>query len=65
MKTTKNPLLLAFAIIGICAILLYGAWRLYQQHTADSEARARFAAPVSSGIPDLLHASPATSPLPP
>ena len=64
MKTTKNPLLLAFGIIGICAVL-YGAWHLYQQHTVDSEARARFAAPVSSGVPDLLHAAPAASPLPP
>jgi len=64
MKTTVKPLLLAFAIIGIC-IVLYGAWHLYQQHTADSEARTRFAAPVSSGVPDLLHASPAASPLPP
>jgi hypothetical protein len=64
MKTTRNPLFLAFAIIVICAIL-YGAWHIYQQHTAENEARTRFAAPVSSGIPDLLHASPAASPLPP
>lgn len=64
MKTTRNPLLLAFSIIGICAIL-YGAWHMYEQHATDSEVRARFAAPVSSGIPDLLHASPAASPLPP
>ncbi len=64
MKTSRNPLLIAFAVIGICAIL-YGAWHMYQQHTADSDARARFAAPVSSGVPDLLHASPAASPLPP
>jgi hypothetical protein len=64
MKKTKSQLLLALAIIGICAIL-YGAWHLFQQHTADSEAGGRFAAPVSSGVPDLLHASPAASPLPP
>ena len=38
MKTSRNPLLIAFAVIGICAIL-YGAWHMYQQHTADSDAR--------------------------
>ncbi len=57
-------MLIAFAVIAICAILC-GAWHLYQQHTTDTEARTRFAAPVSSGVPDLLHAPPAASPLPP
>ncbi len=62
-KTTK-PILLLFAIIGLCAVL-YAAWRFYQRNASENEARRRFAAPVSSGIPDLLHASPAASPLPP
>jgi hypothetical protein len=64
MNTTKNPLILVFAIIGVCAVL-YGAWQLYQRHVTENEARCRFSAPISSGVPDLLHASPAASPLPP
>ena len=61
---SSNPIVLVFAIIGLCAVV-YAMWRLYERHAADSEARARLAAPVSSGVPDLLHASPAASPLPP
>jgi hypothetical protein len=63
-RKTTNPVLLLFAIIGVCAVL-YAAWRFYQGSTSENEARRRFAAPVSSGVPDLLHASPAASPLPP
>jgi hypothetical protein len=64
MKTTKKPLILFFAIIGVCAVL-YGAWQFFERHVAENQARSRFTAPVSSGVPDLLHASPAASPLPP
>jgi hypothetical protein len=61
MKEIKNPLILAFAIIGMCAVL-YGAWHLYQQHLTEERARNFFAAPASSGIPDVLHASPSAPP---
>lgn len=61
---TTNRILFLLAIIGVCAVL-YAAWRFYQGNASESEARRRFAAPVSSGVPDLLHASPASSPLPP
>jgi hypothetical protein len=63
-KRSKSPITFALAVIVLCAVL-YGLWHLYQQHNAESDARARFAAPVSSGVPDLLHAPPADSPLPP
>ena len=63
-KKKTSPIMVVLAIIGLCAVV-YGIWQFYQRHTAENEARARFAAPLSSGIPDLLHASPAASPLPP
>jgi hypothetical protein len=64
MNKTKNPLILGLAIIGACTVV-YLLWHLYQQRSAENEVRSRFAPPVSSGVPDLLHASPAASPLPP
>lgn len=63
-RKTTNPIVVLLTIIGICAVL-YGAWHFYQSHAVESAARDRFAAPASSGVPDLLHASPAASPLPP
>lgn len=63
-RKTTNPVLLLLAIIGVCAVV-YAAWRFYQGNASENEASRRFAAPVSSGVPDLLHASPGSSPLPP
>lgn len=63
-RKTSNPVLLLLAVIGACA-LLYAAWQLYRRHAFENEVHQQFAAPVSSGVPDLLHASPASSPLPP
>ncbi len=57
MKLIKNPLVLAFAIIGVCAVL-YGAWHLYEQHETREPSRAMFAAPAPSGIPDIFHDAP-------
>ena len=37
MKKTKNPLILVFAIIGVCAVL-YGVWHLYNQQVAEERA---------------------------
>jgi hypothetical protein len=57
VKKTKNPLILVFAIIGVCAVL-YGVWHLYAQQVAQERARALFAAPASSGVPDIFHDAP-------
>ena len=57
MKEIKKPLILAFAIIGVCAVF-YGAWHLYEQHEAREQSRAMFAAPAPSGIPDIFHDAP-------
>lgn len=57
MKLIKNPLVLAFAVIGVCAVL-YGAWHLYEQHKPREQSRAMFAAPAPSGIPDIFHDAP-------
>ena len=61
MKTIKNRLIVILAIIGVCAVL-YDAWHYYRQQVANEEARALFAAPASSGIPDVLHATPGSPP---
>ena len=57
MKQIKNPLILAFAITGVCAVL-YGAWHLYEQREAQEQSRTMFAAPAPSGIPDIFHDAP-------
>jgi hypothetical protein len=44
MRQIKNPLILAFAIIGVCA-LIYFFWQGYQRRTEEEQARARMAAP--------------------
>jgi hypothetical protein len=33
MKDIKNPLIIVFAIVGVCAVI-YGGWHMYQQHLA-------------------------------
>jgi len=45
----QNPLILAFAIVGICAVL-YGGWTLYQQRT-EMEQRAILLGPPQ--IPEV------------
>jgi len=61
MKGTKNRLLTLFAMIGVCAVI-YGVWRVYERESAHERARAMFAAPASSGVPDVIHASPGPPP---
>jgi len=63
VKDIKNPLIFAFAVIGVLAVL-YGAWHLYQKQVAESQHREIFAAPASSGAPDFLHAPPSPPPQP-
>jgi len=54
MKDVKRPVIVLFALIGVCAVL-YGAWRVYEQKVSEEQAHAIMAAPPSSGIPDILH----------
>lgn len=54
MKKLKeqNPIILAFAIIGVCAIL-YGAWSMYHQHVIEQEQRATMSAPAQGPLGGL------------
>ncbi|HVA41588.1 MAG TPA: hypothetical protein VNF49_13035 [Candidatus Binataceae bacterium] len=48
----QSPLILALAIIGVCAIL-YFLWQGYQQHVANQQARSFFGAPPSGAVGEL------------
>jgi hypothetical protein len=64
MKRLKdqNPMVLAFAIIGGCA-LLYGAWTVYHQHVVQEQERAIMSAPPQvPGAEQML--KPSTKPPP-
>jgi hypothetical protein len=63
MNDTKNALIYALAIIGVCA-LLYGGWTIYQHYAAQEEAGEFFSAPSPLGLPDPLHAKPHPPPQP-
>jgi predicted negative regulator of RcsB-dependent stress response len=54
MKNLKeqNPIVLAFAIIGIGA-LLYGGWTLYQQHLIQQQDSAFRYGPPIPGVAGL------------
>ena len=64
MKRSKNPIVLAFAAIGVC-VVLYAVWHLYRQAEVKEQSRAAFTAPAPSGIPDILHSPPGASPIQP
>jgi P-type conjugative transfer protein TrbJ len=57
MRNTNNRLILAFAVIGVAAVI-YGGWYLYEQHTVDEQAKSAFTAPSASGVPDMYHNAP-------
>jgi hypothetical protein len=61
MKDLKNQLTVLLAVIGACA-MAYVLWHAYQRETARQRTRAVFAAPASSGVPDVLHAPPGPPP---
>ncbi len=44
MRQIKTPLILAFAIIGVCAVI-YFFWQGYQHRAEEQQARVRMAAP--------------------
>lgn len=52
----QNPLILAFAIIGVCAIL-YFLFQAYQRYAANEQARQFFNAPPSGGAAQLYKPS--------
>jgi predicted negative regulator of RcsB-dependent stress response len=58
MKNFKeqNPIVLALAIIGVCA-LVYGGWTVYQQHVIEQEQRAIISAPPSTPLSGLFKPS--------
>mgnify|MGYP007135454177 CR=1 FL=1 len=57
----KDRIVVLFAIVGLCAVV-YGAWHMYERESTRERARALFAAPASSGVPDVIHASPGPPP---
>jgi len=57
MNGIKNPLILLFAVIGVCAVI-YGGWHLYQKHVANEQAKAAFTAPPATGVPDMYYNAP-------
>jgi hypothetical protein len=57
----QNPLVLAFAIIGVCA-LIYVGWAVYQRQVAEDQRREFFSATPAPGMPDILHATPGPPP---
>jgi hypothetical protein len=52
----QNPIVLALALIGVCA-LLYGGWTFYHQHIIDEEQRAIISAPPSAPLSGLFKPS--------
>jgi hypothetical protein len=52
-----NPLILALAIIGICA-LAYVGWTFYQRQVAEEQRRTFFSATPAPGMPDLSKPEP-------
>jgi hypothetical protein len=57
----ENPIVLALAIIGVCAVL-YGGWVIYQRHVGEQETQTFFGS--ASQIPGVAHAL-KSSPKPP
>jgi hypothetical protein len=57
----QNPLVLAFAIIGVGA-LIYAGLTLYQRQVAEDQRREFFSRPPAPGMPDILHATPGPPP---
>ena len=60
-KKPQNPLIIVFAMIGICA-LIYVGWTFYQRQIAEEQRRTFFSATPAPGMPDILHATPGPPP---
>jgi hypothetical protein len=58
MKNLKeqNAIVLALALVGLCA-LLYGGWTIYRQHVAAQQAHEFFGTPPTGPIGDLYKPS--------
>lgn len=61
MKGRRNPLILVFALVGVC-VVLYGLWHLYQRQIAEEQHHQTFTAPEPSGLPNFLNATPGAPP---
>jgi hypothetical protein len=64
MKNLKeqNPIVLAFAVIGVCA-LFYGAWIFYHQHVVEEEQQAIITGPAQiPGVAQSLKSKPEPPP---
>jgi|HubBroStandDraft_5_1064220.scaffolds.fasta_scaffold957183_2 hypothetical protein len=57
MNHNKRAFVIAFALIGVFAVL-YGAWRVIGIHETEEHSRAMLAAPAPSGLPDIFHDAP-------
>ncbi len=57
----QNPIVLALAMIGVCA-LLYGGWTIYHKHVIEEEQQQIISAPPSAGVSGLF--KPSTKPPP-
>jgi hypothetical protein len=58
----QNPLVLALAIIGVCAVL-YAGGVIYQRHVAEQDAQRFFGSPSQiPGVADALKAKPQPPP---
>jgi hypothetical protein len=61
MKDLKSRIIVLLALVGVGGIV-YVLWHAYQREAVRERARALFAAPASSGVPDVLHAQPGPPP---
>jgi hypothetical protein len=61
MKDLKTRMIVPLALVGVGAIV-YMLWHAYQREAVRERASALFAAPASSGVPDVLHAPPGPPP---
>ncbi len=57
MRQKKNPTMIVFAIVVVCAVI-YAAWQLYMKHETQEQSRAMLAAPPPSGLPDIFQDAP-------
>jgi uncharacterized membrane protein YozB (DUF420 family) len=57
MNHNTRALVIAFALIGVLAVL-YSGWRFIETHETEEHSRAMLAAPAPSGLPDIFHDAP-------
>jgi hypothetical protein len=60
-KESRNWLVYFLAAIGVAA-MIYGSWTIYQKYLAEQQRRYELSAPVPSGLPNPLFATPGPPP---